>query len=443
MRFAKKAVFLYLCLHGMVLARAETLDEALTTVYQFNPQLLAQRMQGKVIGETLPQALAGWRPSVSLDVKEGRGRYENNSLIAQESVRVTHSGNVTITQPVYRGGRTVAATKQAMARIDAESFQLTNVEQTILQEAVKSYLDVVRDQAVLELNINNEQVLQRQLEATRDRFRVGEVTQTDISQAEARLSRAAAARLASSSDLQVSKAIYERIIGTTPDSTLAFPSRPPNNLPLSLQEVIESAMENPLVGVARYAEKAAQHGIDLVRGELFPTVNLVGVLSRNWTQGTRDLRSETAEVMLRVNVPIYQQGLTYSRLREAKYTANQRRLEFDYIKRAATETATQAWEELQSTLAQIHAFQTQVMAATIALDGVKHEAQVGSRTVLDVLNAGQELVDAKVSLIRARRDSLQAEYQLLSAIGKMTAKNLGLFIEDTRSKSDVPSAGTT
>ncbi len=417
------------CFSGMREGQSETLEDALASTYLSSPQLLARRAQGRAVSESLPQALANWRPTLRLDLKGGRGHYENSSSSASSTqFRTPRSGNVVITQPLYHGGRTVAATRQADARIQADWSELTNVEQTVLSGAAQAYLDVVRDTAVLGLGINNEQVLQRQLEATRDRFRVGEITQTDVAQAEARLARATATRLGAEGTLQVSRATYEQVIGSTP-GMLTLPSGPPN-LPRSLQEAVEAAMAaNPLVSAAEHIEEAARHGIDLVHGELRPTVNLEGTLSRSWGQASRSLQTETTGIMLTVNVPLYQQGATYSRLREAKHAAGQRRLESDQARRSAIESVTQAWENVQSARAQIESFQTQITAAEVALEGVRHESRVGSRTVLDVLNAEQELVDARVALVQAERNTLLAEYQLLTAVGRMTAKDLGLTVE--------------
>lgn len=417
-------------LENMAQAWAETLAEALTAAYLSNPQLLARRAQGRAMHEGMPQALANWRPSLTLNLQGGRGRYEDSrSISSLDQIRTLRSGSVGITQPLYRGGRTVAATKEAEAKIHAEWAQLINVEQTVLKDAVQAYLDVVRDKAVLELDISNEQVLQRQLEATRDRFRVGEITQTDVAQAEARLARATATRLAAEGTLQSSRVTYERVVGTMPGNDLVFPPSPAN-LPQSLPEATEAAMAvNPLVNAAEYTARAAQHGVNRVQGELRPTVNLEGRLSRSWDQAYRDSRTEAAEIMVTVNVPLYQQGTVYARLREAKHIAGQRRLESNQAQRTAIESATQAWEEWQSTRAQIESFQAQIVAAEVALEGVKREAQVGSRTVLDVLNAEQELVDARVALVRAWRDELQAEYQLLTAVGRMTAKAIGLKVD--------------
>jgi len=427
-RLVAVAILVTGCLDNGTGARAETLEEALTAAYLSNPQLLARRAQGRAVNESVPQALANWRPTAKVSLSGARGRYESSTSFPIEQIRTGRTGTVTVTQPLYRGGRTVAATRQAEAKVLADWADLTMIEQTVLKDTVEAYLTVVRDKAVLDFNINNEQVLQRQLEATRDRFRVGEITQTDVAQAEARLAGATATRLGAEGTLQSSRATYERLVGAAPGA-LAFPSASPH-LPQSLQEATEVALSaNPDVKKAQYTAQAANHGIDLVRGELRPTVSLDGMLGRTWDQSSRDSRTESVEVLLKVSVPLYQHGAVYARLRESKHTAGQRRLESDQARRTVIETVTQAWENLQSARAQIDSFHTQITAAEVALEGVTRESQVGSRTVLDVLNAEQELVDARVSLVKAEHTELLAEYQLLSSVGWMTARDLGLAVD--------------
>ncbi|VBB69311.1 Type I secretion outer membrane protein, TolC precursor [invertebrate metagenome] len=408
--------------------RAETLEGALAAAYASSPQLLAKRAHSRAVHEGVPQALAHWRPSLTLTLQGSHGSYGDSRTSASAHVRTARLSSVGITQALYRGGRTIAATTEAEARIQAEWAQLLEVEQTVLRNAAQAYLDVVQDEAVLDLNLNSEHVLQQQLTATRDRFRVGELTQTDVAQAEARLARTTAVRLAAEGTLQSSRATYEQVVGTQPGQ-LVFPHSPPN-LPQSLSAAIEAAVAvNPAVNAAAYTAQAAQHGIDQIRGELRPTVSLEGRLSRSWNQVSHASRPEAAEIILTVKVPFYQQGAVYARLREAQHTASQRQLESDQVRRVAIESVTQAWEGLQSARAQIESFQTQIAAAKVVLNGVKREAQVGSRTVLDVLNAEQELLDSRVALVRALRDKLQAEYFLLTTSGRMTARNLSLEVE--------------
>ncbi|MBF0130210.1 MAG: TolC family outer membrane protein [Alphaproteobacteria bacterium] len=411
-----------------VAARADSLGDALASAYMSNPQLEARRAQGRAVDEGVPQALSNWRPTVSFSTYGGRARYQANSGGPPRHVRNPRDWTLTLSQPLYRGGRTVAATKKAEESILAEREQLRGIEQTVLKDAATAYVDVLRDQAVLELNIKNEQVLQRQLEAAQDRFRVGEITRTDVAQAEARLAKAKADRIQGEGTLESTRAAYVKTVGAPPQN-LESP-KTLTGLPQSLEEAISLARaHNPTVRSADRTALAAIHNVDLVRGELLPTVSLDLTREKTWRTSAYNSFSDTASAFVKVSVPLYAQGSVYSRLREAKHTAGQRRLEVDDSLRKAVELASKSWEGVQTAAARIKSYESQIAAAEIALDGVIQETQAGSRTVLDVLNAQQELVDARVSLARARRDEIVAEFDLLASVGRMNAAGLGLAVK--------------
>lgn len=410
---------------------AQTLEDALVKAYQGNPTLKAERARLRATDEGVPQALSGWRPTVSVSGSYGVQRSDSTTNgPANKSAEVTEplTGSLTISQNLYRGGRTIAATEAAEHTVKADRARLSDAEQTILLNTATAYADVVRDQAVLELNINNERVLQRQLEATRDRFRVGEVTRTDVSQAESRRSRASADRIAAEGSLTDSRAAYENVVGEPP--VVLKPAKPLEDLPSSLPEAINAAKRNNFAVMrARYLELAAQSDVSQVVGELLPNLTLNGEMETNHETSTDRSENQTVSVIARVSVPLYASGSVTSRARAAKQTVSQRRDEFNQAVRDAVEAATAAWQTLQTGRAQISAFSAAVKAAEIALEGVREEANVGSRTVLDVLDAEQELLDARVSLVRSMRDELVATYQLRQAIGDGTAAKLGLPVE--------------
>lgn len=409
---------------------AQTMEETLAKAYGTNPTLQAARARLRATDEAVPQALSGWRPTVSLNYGVDRGQFFSNSTTTGDrtTYRTSRSGALTFTQNLYSGGRTVAATDRAENLVQAERARLLTTEQDVMLSAATAYMDVVRDQAVLELNVNNERVLQRQLEATRDRFQVGEVTRTDVAQAESRLSRAVSDRITAAGALINSRAAYRNVVGDMP-GTLR-PAQPLGDLPPSEQEALVLAREqSPTVVAARFDERAAQNQVDVVFGELLPSVNVDGTLQRNDDTSFRGSRSEEASIGATLRVPLYQGGAVHSRVREAKETLSQRRRELDRTVRTAIETATRAWEALQTARSQISAFSSEVRAAEIALEGVRQEAQVGSRTVLDVLDAEQELLDARVNLVRARRDGVVASFSLRAAVGTLLADRLGLNVE--------------
>jgi outer membrane protein len=339
-----------------------------------------------------------------------------------------HDVGLNISEPLYRGGRTVAQTKQAEATVQSERALLAATEQTVLLNVVTAYTNVVQDRAVVELNKNNVQVLRRQLDATTDRFRVGEVTRTDVAQAESRVSAAIADQTQSEGDLSAAVANYVTVVGSAP-TDLATPS-PVNGLPGSPDEARDEALDqNPNIQAAQYIYDAAVYGVDLVAGELLPVITLNGVLSKSYSISARDADSRVAQAMVNVSVPIYQQGQEYSRIRQQKHISGQRRIELDVTRKDTVETVTKAWEALQTAKARITSYREEIRAQDVALEGVQRESQVGSRTVLDVLNAEQELLNSRVNLVRAQHDETLASYQLKSAVGQLTAQALALPVE--------------
>lgn len=408
-------------------ASAQSLEDALASAYSNNPSLAAQRASLRATDEQVPQAISGWRPTVSMSTSYGSQAVHNNtsSGTARGQHRDPASVSLKVTQPLYSGGSTVAATKKAVNNVRAARERLLSTEQTVLLDAVTAYMNVVRDQAVLELNVNNEQVLRRQLEATQDRFNVGEVTRTDVYQAEARLSGATSNRIQAEGSLEVSRAAYRKVIGESPEK-LVQPAVPAD-IPKNSGEAIDAALaNNPDVLATQYDERASNDNVTEIRGELLPEVSLVGSASRNYDSAGESTRISDFKAQLSVSVPLYQSGSVYSRLRSARQSAAKSRQDIEAARRGAIQSATQAWETLSSARASIEAIKSQVNANEVALDGVRREADVGSRTILDVLNAEQELLDSRVSLVRAQRDLIVAVYDLKSAIGALTAGNLKL-----------------
>lgn len=413
-------------------AQAQTLQDALAGAYRNNPGLLAARARLRAVDERLAELMSAWFPGVDFTASYGWRRFEDRAASGfAGNPRTTSpaSASLTVTQLLYAGGVTEAAFTQARNNVKAERANLFTVEQNTLLAAVTAYADVVRDQAVLELNVGNERVLKRQLEATRDRFAVGEVTRTDVAQAESRLSRARADRIAAEGRLTDSRANYANVIGGSVGILGA--GEPLDDLPVTLEEAIEAAKKDSYeVRRARYMEDAARNGVQLNAGQSHPRVSLSSELSTDREQGNRRTsRSNDFSVTARVTMPLYDGGAVKSRVRIAGQVASQRRQEYAQAVRNAVEASTEAWQLLQSTRAQIQAIAASVSAAEIALEGVRQETDVGSRTVLDVLDAEQELLDARVSLVRARRDELVATYRLRRAVGRLTAKDLGLPVD--------------
>jgi len=410
--------------------KSQTLSDALIAAYLNNPTLLAARAGLRATDEKVPQALAKWRPSVSMTSDYGMSRITNtrNTGSDIDQVRHPHSMGLTISQSLYRGGRTLASTSEAENNIRAERARLMDIEQTVMLEAITAFINVFRDAAVLNLNSSNEQVLKRQLEATRDRFQVGELTRTDVAQAEARLAKTVADRIQSEGDLEISRANYVNVVGEAAPGDLQAPALP-KNLPGSSEDALKiAATRNPAVIGAEFDKRAAADNADEVMGELLPTITLDAAYSRKYQSAAESGRVSTKSLTFNLSVPIYQQGSVYSRLREARQTTAKTLLTIDSKRRDAVEAASQAWESLLSAQARVKAYRTQIDASIVALEGVQREAAVGSRTVLDVLDAEQELLDSRVSHVRAQCDELVASYQLLSSTGRLTARELGLGV---------------
>lgn len=406
-------------------ASAESLLEALAKAYATNPELLSERANLRATDERVPQALANWRPRVELSGEAGVEDIDSNTT---NETRHPKALALSVVQPLYRGGRTVSETEEAEAQVLAGRAELVSTEQRILLDATRAYMDVVRDEAVLELNRSNEQRLERQLQAARDRFRVGEITRTDVAQAEARLARARADVIQAEGILVNSREAYRRVIGDAPEN-LTQPDLTVD-LPANAEESRVIAREtNPDVIAARYFEVSARHTVSRVRGELWPSLDLRGTLSTEDETTSPSSNRESAELIAQLTVPLYQQGDVYSRLREARQLLRLRQEDLDTAQRNAVEAAANAWNNLQTARAAVRSFESEVRANEIALDGVQREALVGSRTVLDVLDAEQELLDARVNLVRSQRDELVAQFELKSAVGTLTAQDLKLTVE--------------
>jgi outer membrane protein len=440
-------------------ARSQTLSEALAQTYSNNPTLLAARAQLRSVDENVPQALAGWRPTVSITsafgVTDSRSRalqggydpVERRNFFQQPQTQVdprtgtvfavpntthiersTAQNSIVISQPVFRGGRTVATTRRAENQVLAQRARLLQTEQQVLQQTIEFYVNVIRDQELLRLNINNEQVLTEQLRATSERFRVGEITRTDVAQAESRLAAARASRTQSEGDLQISRAQFQRLVGIPPQRLVApQPLRPPVRTAQEAGQV--ASTNNPNVVAALFDEAGARDNIDIQLSGLLPQLTLQGQASRVDNQFQPHSRVTSGQLTANISVPLYQGGAEYAVVRQARQQAQQFRQTVDEQRRNAIQQATQAWEQFQSSRAQVDSQRAAIRAAEIALDGVQREAIVGSRTTLEVLNQEQELLSNRVNLVRALTTAVLQSYSLAAALGRLTAQDLGLDVE--------------
>ena len=417
-----------------------SLAETLMLTYETNPTLRAQIAQLRATDEQIAQALSGYRPTVEMDADLGTewNQIETNDVTVRgggtipgniENQRIDPASiGINVSQPIWQGGRTEADVRRAENVIQASRAQVIAVEQSVLLEAATAYMDVVEAQAVLELGINNEEVLDRQLQATRDRFEVGEVTRTDVAQAESRLSGATAERIDAEGNLSATRAAFESTVGVP--SGILEPPPALAGLPTSLEETIGlSEINDPTIIATEFVERAAQDAVDVARSDLLPQIFVQGTVRHDVNPSFNTDRLETAAITAQVTVPLYLAGAASSRVREARLTANQNRIEVDEARRFAIERAIQSWEALITSRAAIESLIDQVRAQEIALDGVQQESLVGARTVLDVLDAEQELLDARVLLVQAQRDEVVAGFQVLAAVGQLTVRDLSLPVD--------------
>jgi outer membrane protein len=413
-----------------------TLERALAEAYQNNPQLNAQRAIVRSTDENVPQALSGYRPRISATADYGVQHTE--SILQsqfpgggqQRQVTDTHPRGVAVTgtQTLYNGLQTGNRTRQAESQTSAARETLRLLEQTVLLDAATAYMNLLRDRAILDLQRRNVEVLQEQLRQARDRFNVGEVTRTDVAQAESRLAAGRSQALAAESNVTTSRAAFRRVIGVEPDGL--SPGTPVDRFsPRQLTTaILLGEAEHPSVTAAMYGVDVALLQVKISEGALYPTVIVQGNVQQRWDVSATAAESWQASAVGQVTVPIYQGGGEYSLIRQNKENLGQRRLDLDTTRDQARATVVQSWGQLEAAKAQIQATQAQVTAAEIALNGVREEARVGQRTTLDVLNAQQELVNARVALVTAQRDRVVASYTLLASVGRLSAQVLSLRV---------------
>jgi len=412
---------------GAAPADAETLNQALVHAYQNNPVILAARDQLRSVDEQIAQAISLLRPTLTLNVATG---YDTTSTRINNISRSGDRSGLTSTslvlsQPIYRGGREYAEIRRADATIRAQRARLHNTEQDIFFQVVTAYNNVLRDEAIVRLRTNNVGVLNRQLQAVRDRFNVGEVTRTDVAQAEAAVAGAEAQRVLAIGNHESSRANYTNLVGHPP-VRLVQP-RPPALLPAQLGFALQSAKEfNPTIVAATFDEFAARNNVRSITGELLPQLSLNGSIGRSYDSSTPTTRIDRAQVTINLTVPLYESGSVYSRARAAKQTVFQRGNDLAQARRTVEQNATQAWQTLQAARASVRSFEAQSRANAVALEGVRQENQAGLRTVLDVLTAQQTFLDSQVSLVSSRRDMIVASYQVAQAMGRLTAADLRL-----------------
>jgi outer membrane protein len=433
---AAAAAVLLMAYAGRTPALADTIEAALVRAYQNNPQLNAQRAQVRSIDENVPQALSGYRPKVALTGSVGY-QYNDTTLtsggtpntLVRTQIHGTNpprSAGLSVTQTLYNGNQTANRTRVAESQVSGAREGLRVLEESVLLSAATIYMDYLRDSAIVEVQKSNVRVLEQTLKQTRDRFNVGEVTRTDVAQSEAQLAAGKTQELTAESNLVTTRSNFRRIIGNEPEN-LAPGSPVDRFLPATLPAAVElSLIENPNVTAAMYGIDVNFLQVKVAEGALLPTVTLQASVQDAYEQQLTVQKSFTASAVAQVSVPIYQGGSEYSLIRQSKETLAQQRLTLETTRDQTRANTVTAWGQLVAGKAQVSSAQSQVTASEIALNGVREEAKAGQRTTLDVLNAQQALVNARVALVTAQHDRVVASYSVLAAIGRLSPQVLNL-----------------
>ena len=415
---------------------AATLEQALTLAWQNNPTLQAERDALAAAGDRVEQAEGGYYPQVQLFGGVGTSHLDVGFMqlpgipFPSSTVGVplnTRQVGVEVDQTLYAGGRVTASVYVAAKQLAAEEARLHAVEESLLLQAAQAYMDLLQAQAVLNLEQSNERVLQEALEQAQASFDNGEVTHTDVDQAKARLAGAQAVRIQAEGALRAAESNYLRVIGVAPDAL-----QQPNaltGLPANQDEALTLADHNYPVLAAQFTSAAAQSNVDLAESTLKPSVTLTGQVLRATEPQFLFEKLDSRSIMLNFSVPLYTGGTNTSRVHVAQREADSSEQQATDARREGRNQVIGAWQAFQTATAGLAAIQVEITAAQSAYDGVRAEYQVGDRTTLDVLNAEQELLNAKVNQVRAQRDETVAEYALKAATGMLTAQDLKLPVQ--------------
>ena len=425
-------------------ARAETIGGALIKAYLTNPDINTQRAAVRVADEGVPKANAGYLPTVEAQGNIGIQRSRANEVVPSGASDGTFSSTPTenfIAKPrgygvqanetVFNGNRTINSIRQAESQVFGAREQLRNTEQNTLLSGVTAYMDVLEDTAILDLDRNNVDVLKEQLRETRDRFTVGEVTRTDVAQAEASLSSAEAIALSAVATLQAAVARYRQFIGDQP-SSLA-PVKPLlRPLPKTLPEAVSiSQIEHPAITASLHGVDAAELQVKIAEGALYPTVGLSAAFTNQYDSGgVPGLHQLSGQITGQITIPIYQGGAEYATTRQAKESLSQTEMQTDSLRNQVRQAVVAAWGLNEAAVGVVRAARAAVSANEVALTGVREEAKVGQRTTLDVLNAQQALLQARTTLVQAEHDQVVNSYSLLSAVGRLNIPTLGLAVAE-------------
>ena len=419
-----------------------SLYNVLKHTYESNPTLMAAREELKERQELYPQARAGWLPSVSANASIYATNVESSNFGNGDGA-TTKDMSLDVEQPIWRGGMTFAEVARAHDLISVGEATLRQAEQDIFMSAISAYLNTARDRDLLILREKNEEILLLEMQSAQERLDMGVLTQTDLEQAKTRLSRARSQRAQAEADYDISRAEYEEVIGMAPGDVLPAP-RPAFNFPDDTEQLVSIAEEqNPEVIMAVFEHKASEHNADAVFRELFPRISAFASMNKQYDPQPGIVSdSETETIGVRATLALFQGGATRSRVREAEIAQKRREYEIEETKRRIRQDVLSNWRSYVSAQVQADNRADEIESAEFALEGVKIEAAEGQRSVLDILDADQELIDARAALINASHRELMAQYALASALGWLDIKALEpQQYDSTSSVSNTNSAG--
>ncbi|MBS7540346.1 TolC family outer membrane protein [Ancylobacter lacus] len=418
-------------------AAAQTLDQALAAAYMKNPNLNSQRAATRATDEYVPIALSGYRPQVFGSAYAGQQWTESRISVSNTiaSGTVTNRSNlsptgygITIAQTIYDGLKTASSVRSAEAQVKGQRELLRNTEQTVLLDAATAYMNVLQNSALLELSKQNLQAFQEELRATNDRFAVGEVTRTDVAQAQASVASAESQLAEAEANLNTARATFYQVIGLQP--VKLSPGKPIDNLLPRTQDlaISQGLSTHPAVKAAEFSVDAALQNVKVAEAALSPTLTLNGSAGQDYNNSSSVELSTSASIGLNLSVPIYQGGGEFASIRQSKELLGQQRIEVDVNRAQVRANVVQYWGALVAAKSAIQSAQASVAANEIALKGVREEWRVGQRTTLDVLQQTTDLFNARANLVVAQRDRVVASFALLSASGNLNSKSLGLKV---------------
>jgi outer membrane protein len=413
-------------------ARADTLRDALIAAYQTNPTLESARAQPRATDEGVPIARAAGLPSLSTTETFVRNVKQSENSLTAPSKTFTADGQLGV--PIYSGGAVKNRIKAAKIRVEAGQADLRATEASIFSQVVAAYMDVIRTEAIVGLNRKNVSVLETNLQATSDRFQIGDLTRTDVAQSQSRLAVAQSDLRTAEANLASARETYIRFVGRAPETLEAPPPLP--NLPATADDAAAIALDsNPDLIGARERTKAADKDIDVAGAGRLPTLRLFGqgsynnyfnTLARGVVAANVSQSDSSAQAGAQLSIPIFQGGLPAAQRRQAQATASATLEQEIATERDVIAQVRSAYTSWNASNDLIRSSQVAVDAAALSLEGVRAENSVGNRTILDILNAEQELLNAQVTLVTARRNAYVAGFTLLAAMGRAEARDLNL-----------------